>query len=222
MTLNWSRIGERSLGARRVAALSVGLLGALALLGLGAAAQESAYRGVDIVDAACSACHTNGEEGAPRIGDRVAWSKRIASGRAGLTPKMVESIRSTAAHDGSTSLSRLEFERAVVYMINAAGGNWAEPAGAQRRSVGNAGAQIAQSHCALCHAGGFDGAPRIGDRAAWLPRTKLGLDRLVRAASLGHGAMPPRGGEVTLSDAELRSAIIYMIGSGQPAPRGGR
>ena len=205
---------------RRIAALSAGLLGALVLLGLGAAAQESAYRGVDIVDAACSACHADGEEGAPRIGDRVAWSKRIASGRAGLTPKVLERIRNTTAHDGNTGLSDLEFERAVVYMINAAGGNWPEPASARRSAV-NTGAQIAHAHCALCHASGFQGAPRIGDRTAWLPRTKLGLDRMVRAASAGHGPMPPRGGEATLSDAELRSAIIYMIGSREPARRVG-
>ena len=221
MPFTGCRLGERAAGARRIPAPCIALLYVLVSLPVGTAAQESAYRGVDIFDAVCSACHDNGEEGAPRIGDRVAWSKRVESGRAGLTPKMLESIRSTVAHNGNIgSVSRLEFERAVVYMINAAGANWAEPAGS-RRSAGTAGAQIAQSHCALCHGNGFDGAPRIGDRTAWLPRTKLGLDPLVRAASSGHGGMPPRGGEVTLSDAELRSAIIYMIGSGKSVRRGG-
>jgi cytochrome c5 len=56
-----------------------------------------------------------------------------------------------------------------------------------------------------------NGAPKIGDKEDWIPRLKPGLDIVVRSAINGHGAMPPRGGMANLTDAEIRSAIIYMF-----------
>jgi hypothetical protein len=38
---------------------------------------------------------------------------------------------------------------------------------------------------------------------------------VVALAVHGHGAMPPRGGMADLTDAEIRSAIAYMIISGK-------
>ena len=65
-----------------------------------------------------------------------------------------------------------------------------------------------------CHETGVNGAPKIGDRAAWIPRVKQGLDVVVRSAIKGHGAMPPRGGMADLTDTEIRSAVIYMMNYG--------
>lgn len=175
--------------------------------------QDAAYRGVDIFDAVCASCHTNGEEGAPRIGDRAAWTKRAGQGLAGLTRSTLEGIRSMPPHGGNTSLSSLELQRAIVYIVNESGGNWVEPAGTRQPGAGRSGAQVVQSYCALCHASSFENAPRIGDRAEWAKRTKLGIDPLVRKAIRGHGAMPPRGGQADLTDAELRGAVIYMASS---------
>ena len=73
------------------------------------------------------------------------------------------------------------------------------------------GEQIVNAQCAKCHQGGTSGAPRIDDRAAWIPRMKNGLDATVRSATKGHGNMPARGGLADLSDAELRNAILYMF-----------
>jgi cytochrome c5 len=73
------------------------------------------------------------------------------------------------------------------------------------------GEQVVKSQCATCHEKGLHGAPRIDDRAAWTPRMKRGLDATVRSAIKGHGAMPARGGLADLTDAELRSAIIYLF-----------
>jgi hypothetical protein len=65
-----------------------------------------------------------------------------------------------------------------------------------------------------CHETGVGGAPRIGDRSAWLPRLKLGLDTLILSAINGHGGMPPRGGAADLTDPEIRSAVVYMFNAG--------
>jgi cytochrome c5 len=82
---------------------------------------------------------------------------------------------------------------------------------AHAQNVQRSGEQIVKSQCAKCHEAGLYGAPKIGDRAAWAPRMKLGLDATVRSAMNGHGAMPARGGMASLSDAELRNAILYMF-----------
>lgn len=78
------------------------------------------------------------------------------------------------------------------------------------------GKEIVDATCATCHAGGAEGAPKIGDRAAWTPRMKVGLEALVKSAVHGHGAMPARGGVADLSDPEVRSAVIYMFNYGIP------
>ena len=114
-------------------------------------------------------------------------------------------------HGGNTSLSRIEIQRAIVYLVNESGGNWVEPPDPARHRPRRSGTEVVQAHCVLCHATGVDNAPRIGDRAAWLPRTKLGLDPLVLSVVRGHGSMPPRGGKANLTDDELRDAVIYMM-----------
>jgi cytochrome c5 len=76
------------------------------------------------------------------------------------------------------------------------------------------GAQVARAHCALCHDGGLNGAPLTGDQDAWASLiARRGMDALVRAVARGHGDMPARGGDAKLTDAELRSATVYMAGS---------
>lgn len=83
------------------------------------------------------------------------------------------------------------------------------------------GEQIVKARCIECHGTGKHGAPRIDDREAWNPRLKKGLDATVMAAMRGHGAMPARGGMAELTDAEFRSAVIYLFNSqyvaGKPA-----
>ena len=67
------------------------------------------------------------------------------------------------------------------------------------------------------------GAPKIDDRAAWIPRMKYGVDATVRSAIKGHGAMPARGGMANLTDTELRAAILYMFyPAGAELKTGGR
>jgi len=73
------------------------------------------------------------------------------------------------------------------------------------------GRAIVQMQCSRCHASGEMGAPRIGDRKAWIDRAHLGIDRLVDSAIRGHGAMPARGGMAMLTDPEIRAAVNYMV-----------
>ena len=62
----------------------------------------------------------------------------------------------------------------------------------------------------VCHGAGIAGAPKFGDKAAWAPRLKTGIDTLHSNALKGKGAMPPKGGNGALSDDEVKAAVDYM------------
>lgn len=73
------------------------------------------------------------------------------------------------------------------------------------------GKAVVDEQCAKCHAKGEGGAPKIGDRAAWAPRMKRGMDALALSAIRGHGGMPARGSRANLTDGEIKAAINYMF-----------
>jgi cytochrome c5 len=164
-----------------------------------------------VVDKVCAACHATGAQGAPKIGNQRAWSKRASQGLTSLTESALKGIRSMPAHGGDAALSDIEIERAITYMVNRSGGKWNEPIDPKKPAVARSGEEIVKAQCGKCHQDGKGGAPRIGDHDAWIPRLKDGLDNAVRSAISGHGGMPARGGMPNLTDAELRSAILYMF-----------
>ncbi len=89
-----------------------------------------------------------------------------------------------------------------------------EPGGAAGGAP-RSGEEVVKTVCAACHQTGAAGAPKIGDKAAWAPRIKEGLNRLLAEATKGitiKGAMvmPPRGGGADLSDYEVARAIVHM------------
>ena len=65
--------------------------------------------------------------------------------------------------------------------------------------------------CTVCHAAGVAGAPKTGDKAAWTPRAALGVDALTASVIKGKGAMPPKGGAMSASDAEIKAAVQYLL-----------
>ncbi|MBV6324513.1 c-type cytochrome [Duganella violaceipulchra] len=70
--------------------------------------------------------------------------------------------------------------------------------------------------CSLCHAANVAGAPKPGDKADWAPRIAQGVDVLYQHALQGFtgtkGQMPARGGSATLSDADVKATVDYMVG----------
>lgn len=65
--------------------------------------------------------------------------------------------------------------------------------------------------CSACHAAGVAGAPKYGDKAAWAPRAKQGLATLVDHAVNGYKAMPPKGGDASLTKQEVQNDVEYML-----------
>ncbi len=73
------------------------------------------------------------------------------------------------------------------------------------------GEEVYKQVCRACHASGLAGAPKFGDKAAWAPRIKQGMDALYTSALKGKGAMPPKGGNMTTPDANIKAAVDYMV-----------
>ena len=167
--------------------------------------------GKEVYDETCAACHAQGRDGAPRVGDAKAWSKLSDRGLSGLTQSALAGVRKMPPHGGKLDTSDLEIRRAIAYMVNASGGKWVEPSERGKAPAPRTGEQIVKAHCVECHREGRHGAPVLGDNKAWIERAKLGYDGLVQSALRGHGGMPARGGTASLTDAEVRSAVAYMV-----------
>jgi len=65
--------------------------------------------------------------------------------------------------------------------------------------------------CVACHGTGLAGAPKVGDKAAWAPRAANGKAALLASVVKGKGAMPPKAGNASLTEDDLRAAIDYML-----------
>jgi cytochrome c5 len=72
------------------------------------------------------------------------------------------------------------------------------------------GEQVYQAVCKTCHEGGLAGAPKFGDKAAWAPHVKVGIEHLYALALNGNKGMPPKGGNPDLAEVEVQRAVVYM------------
>jgi len=72
------------------------------------------------------------------------------------------------------------------------------------------GKAIYEASCKACHAAGVANAPKLGDKAAWAPRIAQGDATLLKHATTGLKAMPPKGACATCSEDDLKAAIAYM------------
>ncbi|MDH4050031.1 MAG: c-type cytochrome [Rubrivivax sp.] len=83
--------------------------------------------GEQVFNGVCSACHTTGAAGAPKVGDTAAWAPRIATGYEALLHSALKGKGAMSAQGGG-DYSDLEVGRAVVYLTKQAGADFPEPA----------------------------------------------------------------------------------------------
>jgi cytochrome c5 len=86
----------------------------------------------------------------------------------------------------------------------------AKPA-AEAKPAASDGKAVYDKVCVACHAQSVAGSPRLGDKEAWAPRIQQGMDALVQSVIKGKGAMPPRAGNPSLNEAEVRVAVEFMV-----------
>ena len=73
------------------------------------------------------------------------------------------------------------------------------------------GEQLYSKLCMTCHDSGLSGAPIKGDESAWAPRIAQGADTLFKHSLEGFNAMPAKGGDLSLSDDEVKNAVVFMV-----------
>ena len=82
--------------------------------------------GEEVFKVQCTACHTSGAAGAPKVGDTAAWAPRIATGYDALLNSALKGKGAMAAQGGG-DFEELEIARAVVYLANAGGAKFEAP-----------------------------------------------------------------------------------------------
>jgi cytochrome c5 len=202
-----------------------------------AAGGAKAARGSEeIYKTTCAACHDAGVAGAPKTGDKAAWAARIGVGLEKLAASGIKG-KGAMPPKGGADLSDADFTRVVAWLANKSGASFKEPAAAKTAAAAapapaapaaapaaaaptpaaaapvaaaGGGKKIYDSACMACHAAGVAGAPKFGDKAAWAPRLVAGLDALTASVIKGKGAMPPKGGNASIPDADIRAAVEYM------------
>jgi cytochrome c5 len=215
--------------------------------------------GEQVFSTVCTACHTAGVAGAPKVGDNGAWAPFIKAGYDAMLNVALHGKGGMPAKGGNPALSDYEVARAVVYMANKSGGSLPEPAAPaaegdkkeaaaapaaapaapaaaapaaaapapaaaapapapaaqaaapQAAAVNPAGEKLYKSVCFACHATGVANAPKFGDKAAWDPYIKTGMDAMVKVAMQGKPPMPPKGGAADASEDDIRAAVQYMV-----------
>ena len=126
---------------------------------------------------------------------------------------------------GKADLSDADLKSVVIFMLEESGQSVAaddsgtvspgvvaaKPATAAIPAALSNGKEVYETACASCHGSGLMDAPKLGDSADWGARLAQGFDTLLSNAANGKGSMPPRGGKADLSDAGLKSVVVYML-----------
>jgi cytochrome c5 len=73
------------------------------------------------------------------------------------------------------------------------------------------GRKVYESYCAVCHATGAAGAPKLGDTPEWKKRLKQGKNTVYQHAIQGFNSMPPKGTCTGCSDDAVKAAVDYLI-----------
>lgn len=82
---------------------------------------EKPRTGEQLVSFQCVLCHGAGMSGAPRIGDRKAWEKRLSGGEDRLLRSATEGRGAMPPNGGLSDVSPQELRAAIDYMIRSSG-----------------------------------------------------------------------------------------------------
>ena len=115
---------------------------------------------------------------------------------------VVEPEAPTAETEVVTPEPAVEAEPTEVPVVEAA----AEP----EVLAADAGAQLYEKQCKVCHENGLLEAPKFGDKAAWAPHLAKDIETLRMHSAKGFNKMPAQAvGDVT--EAQVHAAVDYMV-----------
>jgi len=121
-----------------------------------------------------------------------------------LLSQFVANIRSVDMNSAAMSPD------AVAKRLKPVGNLTFADAGGDAAKAPKSGEEVYKSVCTACHSSGAAGAPKLGDKSDWAPRLKAGQKTLLNSALKGKGAMPAKGGNNALADADVKAAVDYL------------
>ncbi|MEN5160406.1 c-type cytochrome [Achromobacter spanius] len=202
--------------------------------------------GEQVFAAVCTACHTSGAAGAPKIGDNAAWAPFIKAGYDEMLKVALHGKGGMPAKGGNPALSDYEVARAVVYMANKSGASLEEPAapaeeGTQKEGeaaaapAAQAAAPAAAAPAATAPAPAAAAAPAAAEPAAPAPAQQAAAvnpagEKLYKTACFAcHGtgaAGAPKFGDKAAWAPYIQTGMDAMVkvaitGKGVMPPKGG-
>lgn len=167
----------------------------------------------------CSVCHDMGVANSPKLSEQSAWQARLQDkGFAQLIYNATHGINAMPVKGTCNTCTDAEIEATVKYMldISLAGEVTFDlrrpPASAKNKKLTLAdGKKIYELNCAVCHAEGQVGSPKVGDKDAWKDRMKQNMDVLFSHAIHGYKGHPAKGACVTCDNQDIIAATKYMV-----------
>lgn len=77
--------------------------------------------GKDVYNGSCMGCHSTGVAGAPKVGDKAAWSPRVAKGVDGLLTTATNGLNAMPPKGTCAACSEEELKGAIEYMLKETG-----------------------------------------------------------------------------------------------------
>jgi cytochrome c5 len=81
------------------------------------ASNKMVRNGETVIQSSCAACHSSGVAGAPKFGDKAAWSARVAQGKEVLYTHALQGFKMMPAKGGCASCTDEEIKGAVDYIV---------------------------------------------------------------------------------------------------------
>jgi len=152
--------------------------------------------GQQVFESTCTACHTAGVAGAPKLGDKDAWAPFIAKGYEDMVKNALHGIGAMPPKGGNPSLDDFEVERAVVYMANQSGATFDEPKEPAQgdEKAAEAAAPAPEAAAPAAAAAAAQPAPASAPAAQEEPKQpEAAAAAPAQQAAAGEGAVDPAG-----------------------------
>lgn len=175
--------------------------------------KPSGGTGKVIYESYCVGCHASGGGGAPKFGDGASWDPILSKGMTTVYDHAIQGIAGMPAKGTCISCSPDDIKQAVNYMVAAVtgpGGKIIHVAKPKPLTMAD-GKRIYDNNCSVCHASGFKGAPKPGDKTVWKPIIANGFIETYLNVETGRKGHPPHGACMECSDNDLIAAVKYMM-----------
>lgn len=113
--------------------------------------------------------------------------------------------------NGSTDRASMAPEMVLSRIAPVAHYNTGAPLAQPKAAEPLTGEQVYNKLCMTCHDTGLTDSPIKGNAEMWAPRIAQGADVLFKHSLEGFNAMPAKGGDMTLSDEEVKNAVVFMV-----------